>query len=164
VAQFKSRFRVRWIRSLQLNTITRQAFTGEKDIKSGIGTFGRKYTVAYGLYCAYGFINPVFAKQTGFSEEDLQLLWRAFENMFEIDRSASRGLMAPRNLFAFKHNSALGDAPAHRLFDLVSPRLRDGIASPRKYTDYDVHPVDKSRLPNGVRLLTPFDASPSAKL
>jgi CRISPR-associated protein Csd2 len=139
------------------HTITRQAFTGEKDIKSGIGTFGRKYTVAYGLYRAYGFINPVFAKQTGFSEKDLQLLWRALENMFGIDCSAARGLMASRNLFIFQHNSALGNAPAHRLFDLVSPKLKDGIASPRKYTDYDVPPVDKSRLPKGVRLLTPLD-------
>jgi CRISPR-associated protein Csd2 len=145
------------------HTISRQAFTTEKEkeAKSGPGTFGRKHTVAYGLYRAYGFINPVFARQTGFSEEDLQLLWKALENMFSIDRSAARGLMSPRGLFVFQHNSALGEAPAHRLFDLVAPRLKDDAVSPRKYSDYDVPSVDVSKLPEGVRLLTPF-AMPAA--
>jgi CRISPR-associated protein Csd2 len=143
------------------HTITRQAFTGEKDIKSGTGTFGRKHTVAYGLYRAHGFINPVFARQTGFSEDDLQLFWKALENMFSIDRSAARGLMSPRALFVFQHNSALGEAPAHRLFDLVAPRLKDDVVSPRKYSDYDLPSIDVSKLPEGVRLLTPF-AMPAA--
>jgi CRISPR-associated protein Csd2 len=143
------------------HTISRQAFTGEKDIKSGTGTFGRKHTIAYGLYRAHGFINPVFARQTGFSEDDLQLLWKALENMFSIDRSAARGLMAPRELFVFKHKSALGEAPAHKLFDLVNPQLRPGVVSPRKYSDYEPPAFDVSKLPEGVELLTPF-AVPAA--
>ncbi|MGI8961770.1 MAG: type I-C CRISPR-associated protein Cas7/Csd2 [Bryobacteraceae bacterium] len=138
------------------HTISRQAFTGEKDIKSGTGTFGKKYTVAYGLYRAHGFLSPVFAKQTGFSEADLQLLWKSLENMFSIDHSAARGLMSPRALFVFKHESALGEAPAHRLFDLVNPRLKEDVVSPRKYTDYQPASVDISQLPSRVELLTPF--------
>jgi CRISPR-associated protein Csd2 len=138
------------------HTISRQAFTGEKDVKSGTGTFGRKHTVAYGLYRAHGFINPVFAKQTGFSERDLDLLWIALENMFSIDRSAARGLMAPRELFVFKHDSALGEAPAHKLFDQVSVKLKEGVVSPRKYSDYEPPALDESKLPKGVELLTPF--------
>ncbi len=143
------------------HTISRQAFTGEKDIKSGTGTFGRKHTVAYGLYRAHGFVNPVFAKQTGFSEDDLKLLWKALENMFSIDRSAARGLMSPRELFVFKHNSALGEAPAHKLFDLVTTKLKEGVVSPRKYSDYEPPVVDQSKLPKGVELVTPF-AVPAA--
>ncbi len=138
------------------HTITRQAFTGEANIKSGTGTFGRKHTVAYGLYRAHGFINPVFAKQTGFSEEDLGLMWRALENMFSLDRSAARGLMAPRELFVFKHSSALGEAPAHKLFDMVTTKLKEGVVSPRKFTDYEAPSFDISKLPAGVELLTPF--------
>jgi len=139
------------------HTISRQAFTGEKDIKSGTGTFGRKHTIAYGLYRAHGFINPVFAKHTGFSEDDLQLLWKALENMFDIDRSAARGLMSPRKLFVFKHDSALGEAPAHKLFDLVTTKLKDGVVSPRQYSDYEPPSIDTSKLPAGVELNLPFD-------
>src|SRR5205823_1960836 len=99
------------------HTISRQAFTGEKDIKSGTGTFGRKHTVAYGLYMAHGFINAAMTVQTGFTEDDLKLLWRALENMFDLDRSAARGLMGARGLFVFEHQSALGEAPAQSLFE-----------------------------------------------
>jgi CRISPR-associated protein Csd2 len=144
------------------HTITRQAFTGEKDIKSGTGTFGRKHTVAYGLYRAHGFINPVFATQTGFSDGDLQLLWKALENMLSIDRSAARGLMAPRDLFVFKHKSALGEAPAHKLFDLVTTKLREGVVSPRKYTDYESPSLDVQKIPEGVELMRPFAAAATA--
>ncbi len=145
------------------HTISRQAFTGEKDIKAGAtGTFGRKHTLAYGLYVAHGFVNPVFAKQTGFSEDDLSLLWRALENMFSIDRSAARGLMSPRGLYVFKHDSALGEAPAHRLFDLVAPRLKEGVVSPRKFGDYERIEVDSSKLPSGVELITPFEVAAAA--
>jgi CRISPR-associated protein Csd2 len=140
------------------HTISRQAFTGEKDIKSGTGTFGKKHTVAYGLYLAHGFINPVFAKQTGFAEEDLSLLWKALENMFSIDRSAARGFMSPRGLYVFKHDSALGEAPAHRLFDLVKPKLKDGVVSPRRFEDYAIPDLDSTNLPPGVALETPFTA------
>ncbi len=138
------------------HTITRQAFTGEKDIKSGTGTFGRKHTIAYGLYKAQGFINPFFARKTGFNEEDLQLLWLALENMFDIDRSAARGAMAPRGLYVFKHQSALGEAPAHKLFDHVQVKLKEGVVSPRLFSDYTVTGPDPASLPQSVELLTPF--------
>ena len=135
------------------HTISRQAFTGEKDIKSGTGTFGRKHTVAYGLYRAHGFINPVFARQTGFSGEDLELVWKALGNMFDIDRSAARGLMAARRLFVFKHGSSLGEAPAHRLFESVKAKLKEGVIAPRSFDDYVVSGPDAASLPPGVELL-----------
>ncbi len=138
------------------HTISRQAFTGEKDIKSGTGTFGRKHTVAYGLYKAQGFINPVFARKTGFNEEDLALLWSALENMFDIDRSAARGAMAARGLYVFKHESALGEAPAHKLFDRIQVKLNEGVVSPRSFTDYVITAPESASLPKGIELLTPF--------
>ena len=145
------------------HTISRQAFTGEKDVKAGAtGTFGRKHTIAYGLYRAHGFINPVFAKKTGFAEGDLQLLWKALENMFSNDHSAARGFMSPRGLFAFKHDSALGEAPAHRLFDLVTTKLKEGVVSPRKFEDYEPLSVDVSKIPAGVQLINPFAAAAGA--
>ncbi len=139
------------------HTISRQAFTGEKDIKPGAtGTFGRKHTIAYGLYRTHGFVNAAFAKQSGFSDEDLQLLWKALENMFSIDQSAARGFMSPRALFVFQHDSALGEAPAHRLFDLVSTKLKDDVVSPRKFADYEPIVVDEAKIPAGVKLIMPF--------
>jgi CRISPR-associated protein Csd2 len=143
------------------HTISRQAFTGEKDIKAGTGTFGRKHTIAYGLYRAHGFINPVFAKQTGFSDDDLGFLWRALGNMFDLDRSAARGLMSARELFVFKHKSALGEAPAHKLFESVSARLKEGVVSPRSFNDYLLSGPESSALPAGVELLVPL-ALPAA--
>lgn len=140
------------------HTISRQAYTGEKDVKAGTGTFGRKHTVAYGLYKAQGFINPVFARKTGFSEDDLALLWSALGNMFDLDHSAARGLMAPRGLFVFKHESPLGNAPAHQLFESVSIKLNEGVVSPRSFQDYEVTSPDASSLPPGVELLTPLAA------
>jgi CRISPR-associated protein Csd2 len=139
------------------HTIYRQAFTGERDIKSGTGTFGKKHTVAYGLYRAQGFISPAFARQTGFHEDDLTLLWKALGNMFELDRSATRGLMSTRELFVFKHRSALGNAPAHRLFELVTARKRDGVETPRCYFDYVITAPIPSQLPDGVDLLRPLE-------
>jgi CRISPR-associated protein Csd2 len=140
------------------HTIYRQAFTGEKDIKAGTGTFGKKHTVAYGLYRAQGFINPAFARQTGFHEDDLTLLWAALGNMFDLDRSAARGFMSTRELFVFKHRSALGNAPAHRLFELVTARKRDGVEAPRSYLDYAITEPNPSQLPDGVDLLQPLQA------
>lgn len=146
------------------HTISRQAFTTEKEraAKAGPGTFGRKHTVAYGLYRAYGFINPVFAQQTKFSDEDLEMLWLALGNMFSLDRSAARGLMSARELFVFKHKSRLGEAPAHKLFDLVTVKSREGVVSPRQFGDYESPSVDTSKLPAGVELLTPLAASAAA--
>jgi CRISPR-associated protein Csd2 len=138
------------------HTISRQAFTGEKDIKSGTGTFGRKHTVAYGLYRTHGFLNPVFASQTGFSKDDLDLVWKALANMFDIDRSAARGLMAARRLFVFKHNSALGEAPAHRLFESITAKLKNGVEVPRSFDDYEISGPAKEALPPGVELLEPL--------
>ena len=140
------------------HTITRQAFTGEKDVKGGTGTFGKKHTVAYGLYRAHGFINSAFAGQTKFSDEDLALLWKALANMFDLDHSAARGLMSARELFVFKHRSALGEAPAHRLFELVGAKKRDGVEAPRSFHDYAISAPEPSQLPDGVKLLMPFRA------
>jgi CRISPR-associated protein Csd2 len=136
------------------HTISRQAFTGEKDIKSGTGTFGRKHTVAYGLYRMFGFVNPVFADKTGFSEEDLQMLWKALRNMFDLDRSAARGLMSTRGLYVFKHESKLGNAPAQGLFESVGVKLIEGLESPRSFRDYAVTAPDASALPAGVELIS----------
>lgn len=141
------------------HTISRQAFTGEKDIKPGTGTFGRKHTVAYGLYRSHGFVNSVFAKQTKFSEDDLALLWDALGNMFDIDHSAARGLMSPRGLFVFKHDSGLGSAPAHRLFDMIGVKADEDVVSPRSFADYKITPPDQTLLPKGVHLLMPLVVS-----
>ena len=129
------------------HTISRQAFTGEKDIKNSTGTFGKKHTLAYGLYRMHGFINPVFAeigpdpakaKGTGFTEDDLALLWKALYGMFEVDHSAARGLMSPRELVVFKHASRLGEAPAQHLFESVTAKKRENVAVPRSFSDYDL--------------------------
>ena len=136
------------------HTISRQAFTGEKDIKSGTGTFGRKHTVAYGLYRMHGFVNPVFADKTGFSEEDLQMLWRALRNMFDLDRSAARGLMSTRGLYVFKHESKLGNASAQPLFESISVKRQRGVESPRAFSDYMVTTPDPTALPAGVEFIS----------
>lgn len=135
------------------HTISRQAFTGEKDIKSGTGTFGRKHTVAYGLYRTQGFINPMFADKTGFSEEDLQMLWKALANLFDLDRSAARGLMATRGLYIFKHDSKLGSAPAQTLFESIRVARKDGVETPRAFSDYTVTLPDPAKLPKGIELI-----------
>ncbi len=144
--------------------ITRVAYTKEEKKAATTATteMGRKHTVAYGLYRTHGFINPVFARQTGFSEDDLNLLWKALENMFDIDHSAARGLMAARALCVFKHRSALGEAPAHKLLELVSARLKEGVVSPRSFHDYAISQPDPASLPEGVELLTPFAIAAAA--
>ena len=106
------------------------------------GTMGRKSTVPYALYRAHGFFNPHFAKQTGVTGEDLQLLWQALQRMWDLDRSASRGLLACRGLYVFSHDSSLGDAPAHRLFELIETP-KSAVEAPRAFSDYNVsHPAD----------------------
>jgi len=135
------------------HTISRQAFTGEKDVKSGTGTFGRKYTIPYGLYLAHGFINPVFAGKTGFNDADLALLWKALRSLFEQDRSAARGTMAARGLYIFKHESKLGNAQAQRLFEAIRIEKRPSVESPRAFTDYTVETPDPESLPQGVTLI-----------
>lgn len=135
------------------HSITRVAVTTEKEAKSQSGdnhTMGRKSTVPYGLYLCHGFISANLAKQTGFSEEDLNLFWDALKNMFDVDRSASRGLMSARKLIVFKHVSELGNAPANELFDLVKvEKTGDSVA--RSFTDYKVS-IDKDNLPENVMI------------
>lgn len=133
-------------------SITRMAVTNEKDIEKE-KTMGRKQYVPYGLYRAEGFISAALAEKTGFSQEDLDLFFEALMNMFEHDRSAARGLMASRKLFAFKHESKLGNAPAHKLFDAVSvKRLIEDGAEARAFSDYEIV-VDRAAIPEGVELL-----------
>ncbi len=131
-------------------TITRTAITTEADAEKKDTEMGRKYIVPYALYRCEGYISANLArKTTGFSEDDLALLWEAILNMFENDRAAARGKMAVRELIVFKHDSELGNAPAHKLFELVSVGKKDGVAAPREYADYTVC-VDEGRLPSGV--------------
>jgi CRISPR-associated protein Csd2 len=142
-------------------TITRVAVTREEDAQvvvseegevSGKQTeMGRKAIVPYGLYRAHGFFNPYFAQKSGFSEEDLRLFWQALQYMWDFDRSAARGMMACRGLYVFSHDSPLGDAPAHRLFDRVNARLKADVGVPRRFGDYEVS-VEERDLPDGVVL------------
>ena len=153
-------------------SITRMAATtaADAEAKGDIRTMGRKHIVPYGLYRAHGFVSACLAgngvgKGTGFSEEDLELLWAALESMFDHDRSAARGEMTARRLVAFKHESALGNAPAHRLFDRVTVKrsfageehepndpLAQNFPPARTYKDYVVH-VDAANLPSGIEIV-----------
>lgn len=141
------------------HTITRMAATDAKEQKQneqaddggGNRTMGRKATVSYGLYRAHGFITPHYAQDTGFTEADLELFWEAVQNMFEVDHSASRGLMALRKLIVFKHESRLGNAPAHKLFDRVKVQRDDAVEVARSYEDYHVT-IDTEAMPQCVEL------------
>lgn len=131
-------------------TITRVAITTEADAEKKGTEMGRKYIVPYGLYRAEGYISANLArKTTGFSEEDLELLWQAILNMFELDHSAVRGKMAVRELIVFRHDSELGNAPAYKLFDLVKVQRKQNVVVARAYSDYDVT-VLEDQLPSGV--------------
>ncbi|WP_341328489.1 type I-C CRISPR-associated protein Cas7/Csd2 [Methylotuvimicrobium sp. KM2] len=163
-------------------SVTRMAVTedvkGAKDIASykawedaqpedQLRTMGRKSLIPYGLYAAKGFISANLAQETGFSETDLELLWDALLNMYDHDRSASKGMMSCRGLYIFKHigtdsdleqrkkQAILGCAPAHKLLDLggiIDIKKREGVETPRKFTDYEVT-VNKDRLPVGIELI-----------
>ena len=133
------------------HSITRMAVATEEEAKKQKGdnrTMGRKATIPYGLYLCHGFISANLANQTGFSEEDLTLFWEALKNMFDVDRSAARGLMSAQKLIVFKHNSVLGNAPANKLFDLVKIE-KQCEGAPRKFNDY-VITVDDKNLPQGI--------------
>jgi CRISPR-associated protein Csd2 len=131
-------------------TITRVAITTEKDAEVKKTEMGRKYVIPYGLYRAEGYVSANLARRvTGFSEEDLALLWEAILNMFELDRSAARGNMACRRLIVFKHDSELGNAPAYKLFDTVKAARKDGVLAPRSFDDYEIE-VDEAAVPAGV--------------
>lgn len=122
----------------------------DKPYDTQVGIQGRKVTVPYGLYVCHGFISANLAQQTGFDEDDLKLFWEALKNMFDVDRSAARGLMSAQKLIVFKHDSVLGNAPANKLFDRVQvEKICNG--APRSFSDYTVS-IDKENLPNGVTI------------
>jgi len=134
-------------------TITRVAITTEKDAGNKSTEMGRKNIVPYGLYRVEGYISANLARKvTGFSEEDLELLWEAIINMFEHDHSAARGKMAVRELIVFKHSKELGDCPAYKLFEAVEVTRKDGILYPRKYQDYEVI-VHEGQIPETVEVI-----------
>lgn len=143
------------------HSITRMAVASEKEIKineetgeenyTENRTMGRKYTVPYGLYRCHGFISAHFAESTGFTQDDLEVFWQALTNMFDHDHSAARGQMNARGLYVFEHDNKLGNAPAHKLFDLISVEAKDASKPIRAFSDYNVQ-VDESRLPDGVIL------------
>lgn len=136
------------------HSITRMAVATEAEAEKQGGdnrTMGRKNTVPYGLYVAYGFVSAHLANQTGFSEEDLNILWKALEQMFEHDRSAARGLMSTQKLIVFKHDSALGNSPAHKLFDLINIKRVEGSEGPaRSFKDYE---MNIAAAPAGVQII-----------
>lgn len=135
-------------------TITRVAITTEEDATKKSNEMGRKYMVPYGLYRCEGFVSANLArKTTGFSEDDLELLWNAIINMFEHDHSAARGKMAVRSLIVFEHESELGNAPSYRLFDAVSIQKKSGIEAPRSFKDYEDIVIDETEIPEGVKVL-----------
>ncbi|MBR4977265.1 MAG: type I-C CRISPR-associated protein Cas7/Csd2 [Thermoguttaceae bacterium] len=137
------------------HSITRCAVATEAEAEKQMGdnrTMGRKTTVPYGLYVGYGFVSPAFANQTGFSESDLELFWEALQNMFEHDRSAARGLMGTCKLVVFKHDSALGNAPARKLFDAIKIKKSQncGERPARSFADYDVVIEGTEKRENGT--------------
>lgn len=140
----------------QEHTITRMAVTTEKEAEKQQGdnrTMGRKYTIPYGLYRTHGFVSASLAGQTGFSEEDLELFWESLINMFDHDRSAARGEMSCRGLYIFKHDSKLGNASAHALFERISVESCSEKPA-RSFEDYrDKIKIDDGDLPNGIELL-----------
>lgn len=136
------------------HSITRMAVTTEKEAESQDGdnrTMGRKFTVPYGLYRCHGFISPNFAKDTGFTDSDLKLFFEALATMFEDDRSASRGLMSARGLYVFQHESNLGNAPAHQLFERIQVIKKYPEKAARAFNDFEVR-VDEANLPAGIIL------------
>lgn len=138
----------------QEHAVTRCAVTTEKEAEAQSGdnrTMGRKFTVPYGLYRVHGFINPHLAEKTGFGEEDLQLFWKSLGQMFESDRSAARGEMAPQALFCFEHADALGNAPANKLFDRVEIERKAADTPPRSFSDYEVL-LNEAALPDGITI------------
>jgi CRISPR-associated protein Csd2 len=130
--------------------ITRVAVTDEKD-QEKLQTIGRKTFIPYGLYVAHGFYSPYLGTATGVTEFDLELFWNALINMWDIDRSASRGMMAPRGLYVFSHENKLGNAPAHKLFERIQVQSKETVVSPRSFSDYKVN-VNTEDIPKGVLL------------
>ncbi|NJL02616.1 MAG: type I-C CRISPR-associated protein Cas7/Csd2 [Spirulinaceae cyanobacterium SM2_1_0] len=131
--------------------VTRVAVTDAKD-REKLQTIGRKTKIPYGLYRGYGFFSPALAKQTGVTDDDLKLFWEAIQGMFEnVDRSASRGLMALRGLYIFSHEKPLGNAPAHKLFERIQIAKKEDGTVPRSFADYQCE-IDEDNLPEGITL------------
>ncbi len=143
--------------------ITRIAITKPEDAKVEVSDedgkgkggktteIGHKAMIPYGLYRGHGFFSPHLAAQTGVTQKDLELFWDALQKMWDFDRSASRGLMSPRGLYVFSHESKLGNAPAHKLFDRITAQLHKPSEPPRKFGDYEVS-INDADLPSGVTL------------
>lgn len=135
------------------HAITRSSVTNERDLEKE-RTMGRKFTVPYAVYVAYGFINPFLARETDFSEEDLELLWESLTNAFQFDQSAARpaGSMTCRGLIVFRHPNELGVAPSHALLNAVSVRARNGAEAPRSFEDYEVC-ISRAGIAEGIEVL-----------
>ncbi|MEX1118940.1 MAG: type I-C CRISPR-associated protein Cas7/Csd2, partial [Terrimicrobiaceae bacterium] len=132
-------------------SITRMAVAEAKDAESPNQTMGRKNLIPYGLYRCHGFISANLATETGFTTDDLELFWQALAMMFDHDRSASRGTMAPQKLIIFEHKSELGNAPAHKLFERIIVHRKSDIPVARAFSDYEVS-IDNTNLPSGIEL------------
>ena len=131
-------------------TITRCAITTEADAEKNTNTMGNKFIVPYGLYVAEGYVSANLARKvTGFSEDDLELLWNSIVNMFEFDHAAARGKMAVRKLVIFKHDSELGNVPSYKLFDAIKIKRKEDVKVARSYDDYEVR-IDESEIPHSV--------------
>jgi len=135
------------------HAITRSSVTNERDLAKE-RTMGRKFTVPYAVYRAYGFVNPFLAEQTGFSDSDIELVWEALINAFQFDQSAARpaGSLAARRLIIFRHPNQLGVAPSHKLFDAVQVRRCDGVEVPRSFADYEIV-VDAEAAIDGIEVI-----------
>ena len=133
-------------------SITRMAVTEARELEAPNQTMGRKSLIPYGLYRCHGFISAGLARDTGFSGDDLSLLWQALQNMFDLDRSASRGAMAPQKLIVFKHQSVLGNAPAHKLFERITVTRKESVQAARQFSDYEVS-INQDDLPKTVGLI-----------
>lgn len=134
-------------------SITRMAVTNEKDTEKE-RTMGRKHIIPYGLYRVHGFVSAALAEKTGFTEEDLEIFWKSLVEMFEHDHSAARGEMATQKLIVFKHEDKLGNAPSHKLFDLIKISRADDDDKPaRSFNDYKIKPIKPSDLPTGVEII-----------
>ncbi len=132
-------------------SITRMAVTEAREADAPNQTMGRKNLISYGLYRCHGFVSAHIARETGFNDDDLELLWQSLTQMFDHDRSASRGTMAPQKLVVFKHQTPLGNAPAHKLFERVTVQRKPDINVARSFSDYDFT-VDKTGLPTGIEI------------
>jgi len=135
-------------------SITRMAVATEAEAEKQQGdnrTMGRKFTIPYGLFRCHGFVSAPFAVQTGFSEDDLTIFWEALKNMFELDHSAARGHMAARKLIVFKHESPYGNAPAHRLFDMI--KVKNSRSPARDFRDYEIEIPEQKALPPNIQLI-----------